>query len=152
MLVKKNLRNGKVSVTSSYFEDIRMVKQSLFESKKDDYVPGKWRREKGRDFSELEVQTVLMTFQLAKKGLAEINDFVEDLKPSQYDKFVINYGPWKNYESYETLEKIRDELLEKGKYNPLEEEDAKELERVQKELKDIDDFVERNLVAAVTED
>lgn len=145
MLVKKSLRNGKTSVTSSYFDDMRLVKQSLYESKKDDYVSAKWRREKGRDFRELELQTAIMAITLAKKGAAEVSEFADSLKPAQYEQYVLNYGPWKDYESYDSLEKTRDELLEKKKHAALDEEDEKELDRVTAEIKDIDSFVKQEL-------
>lgn len=147
MIVKKTLKNGKCSVTSSYFEDIRLLKASLRESMQDDYVPSKWRREKGRDFSELKLATATQCLILAKRGAEELSDFVANLKQNQYDNYKINYGPWQPYESYETLVGIRDELLAKDK---LDADEQKELDRVTKEIKGIDDFVEQNVAAVAS--
>lgn len=150
-IVRNSLKNGKVSVTSSYFEDARLVKASLRDSLQSDYVPSKWRREKGRDFSQLKLATAAQFIYLNRLGVMELSEFVDNLKPSQYENYKINYGPWKEYESYEDLEKKREELLEIKGYRALEEDENTELERVTKEIADIDKFVEENTARALDE-
>ena len=142
MLTKKTLRNGKISVSSTYFEDIQVYKMSLRDAKQSDYVSKKWRTSAPRDFSEIEMATVVQTFMLAKKGLAELDNFVQTLNSNQLDKYVIKYGPWKDYESYEILSKIKSELEAKEK---LEADEVKELDRVTKEINDIDRFVSKEM-------
>lgn len=141
MLIKKKLKNGKTSVTSSYFEDARLVKQSLSESKQDDYVSKKWRKEAPRDFKEIEWQTAIMVIQLVKQGAREVSTFASLLADNQIGNYVLNYGPLKDYESYDELVAKRDSL--KGKI--LDKEMTKELERVNREIKAIDDFAAQNL-------
>lgn len=144
MLVKKTLKNGKVSVTSSHFEDIRIFRASLSEAKQEDYVPKKWRRTQSRDFSAIELATTVQCIQHAKLAAQELSQFVENLKPSQLENYKINYGCLRDYESYEDLVKIRDELEAK---ETLEETEQEELQRVTKEIKSIDDFVNANVEA-----
>jgi hypothetical protein len=144
MLVKKTLKNGKCSVTSSHFEDIRVYRQSLAESKQEDYVPKKWRKAPPRDFSEAEAATVTQCLLHAKMAAQELSQFVECLKPNQLENYKINYGCLRDYESYEDLVAIRDEL--EAKEN-LEEAEQEELQRVTKEIKSYDDFVTANMEA-----
>jgi len=148
MLVRKTLKNGKTSITSSYFDDVRMLKASLRESMQEDYAANKWRREKARDFSQLKLATVTQCLILAKIGAAELSEFVSDLKPNQVENYKVNYGPWQPYESYEELVAKRNELLDK---ESLEAADQEELNRVTKEIKTVDEFVERNCRAVVEE-
>lgn len=144
MIIKKQLKNGKVSVTSSHFADMGVYRQSLAESMQEDYVPMKWRKTAGRDFSELKRQTTIQCLILAKQGSAELSDFVNNLKDNQLEHYVINWGPWKPYESYEDLCKKRDEF---AMMSHLNEEDQAEFDRVVKEIKSIDDFVDSNMEA-----
>ena len=146
MIVKKTLKNGKVSVTSSHFEDIRVYRSSLSEAKQEDYVPRKWRKTQPRDFSAAEVATTVQCIQHAKLAAQELSQFVENLKPNQLENYKINYGCLREYEGYEDLVKIRDELEAK---ETLEEAEQEELQRVTDEIKSIDDFVNAN-VEAVT--
>lgn len=144
VIVRTQLKNGKVSVTSSCFEDIRTYRMSLADAKASDYVPKKWRKEAGRDFSEATFQTVVQCMLLAKKGLQEIAEFQSKLKPEQFANYKFNYGPCKTYESYEDLCQIRDELEALPK---LDEDQMAELDRVNKEIKSIDDFVAKQVEA-----
>lgn len=137
MIVKKTLKNGKTAVTSSYFEDMRLYRQSLSESKSEDYVAAKWRREKGRDFSELELQTAIQVIKLGKMAVSEISSFRENLRPGQLDNYKFNFGPMEDYESYESLCEQRD-ALEPG---------SEEYERVCNKIANIDNFVATNIEA-----
>lgn len=146
MLEQKTLKNGKLAVTSTFFEDARLVKASLRESMQDDYVSSKWRRDKGRDFSELQLATVVQSMLLAKQGFAELQKFSESHRNSaQAEKYKINYGPWKDYESYESLIKTRDELEAKKEKQSLETDELTELSRVGNKIKEIDDFAEKQI-------
>lgn len=145
MITRKTLKNGKIAISSSHLEDIRTYRMSLNESKKDDYVSLKWRREKGRDFSELELATTVQCLIHAKLAVAEIRDYLNNLKPAQLENIKVNWGPLRTYESYETLCEIRDNISAKGNYADLEPEDQKELDRVTKEIADIDRFVEKQV-------
>lgn len=147
MIIRKTLKNGKVAISSSHLEDIRTYRMSLNESKKDDYVSAKWRREKGRDFSDLELATTVQCLIQAKLAAAEIRDYLNNLKPAQLENIKVNWGPLRTYESYETLCEIRDNISAKGNYAELESEDQKELDRVTKEIADIDRFVETQMEA-----
>ena len=144
-IITKTMKNGKISVTSDHFENIRIYRQSLSESIQEDYIPAKWRKEAGRDFSDLKLKTTVQCLIEAKRGAAEMSGFIDGLKPGQYDKYKFNWGPLVDYESYDTLCAIRDELLEANKTRLLDEDETKELERVQKEIKDIDDFVAKEM-------
>lgn len=145
MITRKTLKNGKIAISSSHLEDIRTYRMSLNESKKDDYVSSKWRREKGRDFSELELATTVQCLIHAKLAAAEIGDYLSSLKPAQLENVKVNWGPLKDYESYETLCEIRDKITARGQYAELDPEDQKELDRVTKEIADIDQFVEKQM-------
>ena len=83
----------------------------------------------------------------AKLAAAEIRDYLNNLKPAQLENIKVNWGPLKTYESYETLCEIRDNISAKGNYAELEPEDQKELDRVTKEIADIDQFVEKQMEA-----
>lgn len=144
MIVKKVLKNGKVSVTSSYFDDLRVYKMSLSDSKQSDYVSKKWRRSEARDFSEIEFATTLECLRLAKYGCVELRNFVNNLNVNQLANYKINFGPCKNYESYEDLMKIKNELEAQSE---LSEKDQKELNRVTNEIQSIDTFVENQVNA-----
>lgn len=142
MIIKKQLKNGKVSVTSSYFQDCSLVKESLRDSKKEDYEYWKWRKDKPRDFTELELKTAVEAMKYARYGCIEMKEFMNTLHPSSFSNYKFNFGPCKDYESYEDLVKIKNEL--EAKEN-LEKEEVIELERVTNEIKDIDKLVEYNL-------
>ena len=145
MITRKILKNGKIAISSSHLEDLRTYRMSLNESKKDDYVSSKWRRDKGRDFSELELATATQCLIQAKLAAAEIGDYLSSLKPAQLENVKVNWGPLKDYESYETLCEIRDKITARGQYAELDPEDQKELDRVTKEIADIDQFVEKQM-------
>lgn len=142
MIIKKTLKNGKTSITSSYFEDMRIYKMSLTDSKQSDYVSRKWRNDKARDFSELNFVTTIECMKLAKLGCTELRNFVNNLNVNQLENIKLNFGPCKDYESYETLTKIKETLEAK---EDLTEKEKKELTRVTNEINDIDRFVEKQL-------
>lgn len=142
MIVKKQLKNGKISVTSSYFDDLRVYKMSLSDSKTSDYVSKKWRTEKARDFANLNYTTAIECMKLAKYGCTELRNFVNSLNVNQLSNYKINFGPCKDYESYDDLCKTRDILEAK---EDLTEKDQKELNRVKSEIANIDRFVEKQL-------
>lgn len=141
MIVKKIRKNGKVSITSSYFDDIRTYRMSLSDSKQSDYVSKKWRREKGRDFKEIELATAIQCLILAKLGIADICEFQKNLRDDQFENYIFNYGPCKEYTSYEDLCARKDELEAE---DSLSAKELTELEHVKAEIADIDRFVETN--------
>lgn len=142
MIIKKQLKNGKISVTSSYFQDCSMIKESLRDSKKDDYESWKWRKDKPRDFSELELKTAVETMKYAKYGCIEMREFMNTIHPNSFSNYKFNFGPCKDYESYDDLVCIKNELEAK---DHLEKDEIKKLEKVTNEIKDIDNFVQVNL-------
>lgn len=87
-------------VTSSYFEDYRMIRQGMVELKAD-----KWVNKKecpGFDFGKLELANVVQLITLAKEGARELNMFTESLSPQQLEKYKLNYGPWKDFDENDT--------------------------------------------------
>ena len=89
-------RKNYTEVTSSYFEDYRMIKKGMSEIKAD-----KWTNKTeypNFDFGKLELANVVQLIILAKNGARELSAFADSLQPSQYDKYKLNYGPWKDYE------------------------------------------------------
>lgn len=141
-IIRKTLKNGITSITSSFFEDLRLYKASLSDSKQSDYAERRFSSEKPRDFSKIELQTAIQTIILAKYGASEIRDFQEKLKPQQFKDYKFNYGPLKDFESYEMLVEERNEL------NNLfikEDDDQKELDRLNSEIQGIDSFVEKQI-------
>lgn len=144
MIEIKNLKNGKKKVTSSYFSDIKTYRASLADSKKEDFEYWKWRKDKPRDFSQIELATAIECLKAAKMGCAELSDYVKNLKDPHLENYKLDWGPMEEYESYDDLCKIRDEINAKSSFEKTEE-DIKELERVEREIKHIDDFVEMEL-------
>lgn len=142
MIIRKQLKSGKVSITSSYFDDARLIKASLRDSMQEDYVPAKWRNGAGRDFSELKLATAVQFIILSKQGAEEIKKYLEPMNTEQFKNLKVNWGPWVDYESYDDLVAIRDGLLQKqSPIYTLTAEESKELDRVNNEIRKIDDFV-----------
>lgn len=89
-------RKNYTEVTSSYFEDVKMLKKSMSEVKADKFTNK--IEYPGFDFGKLELANAVQIIMLAKYGARELSAFVDSLSPYQYDKYKINYGPWKDYE------------------------------------------------------
>lgn len=89
-------RKNYTEVTSSYFEDYRMIKKGMAEVKADKFTNKV--EYPNFDFGKLEMANVVQMIMLAKYGARELSAFVESLAPAQYDKYKINYGPWQEYE------------------------------------------------------
>lgn len=144
MIKVKNLKNGKKKVTSSYWDDIKTYRASLADSKKEDFEYWKWRKDKPRDFSQIELATVVECMKTARLGCSELSDYIKNLKDPHLENYKFDWGPMEEYESYDDLCSIRDEINAKS---PIErtKDDISELERVEKEIKSIDDFVEKQL-------
>lgn len=138
MIVKKQLKNGKISVTSSFFDDLQLYRASLTESKQSDFVSKKWRRDKARDFSDLEYHTAIECLKLARYGCLEIAEFAGSLTAKQLEAYTFRYGPCRPYESYEDLLNIKHELESKEN---LSTKEANELVRVTNAITEIDNFV-----------
>lgn len=88
---KKNF----TEVTSSYFEDFKMIKQSITEVKSE-----KWINKKecpGFDFKSLDRANAVQLITLAKYGAFEVSRFAESLNDNQLSKYKLNYGPWKDW-------------------------------------------------------
>ena len=146
VIIRKTLKNGKISITSSCFEDIRTYRMSLSESKKDDYVSAKWRRNAGRDFSGIEFETTKQVLLLAKKGCNEISEYVKQIKEKDLPNYKINWGPCETYISYDDLCKSRDELeAKRASGEEFTADDIAELDRVKKEIDNIDRFVDTQI-------
>ena len=78
-IVMKTSKTGKRTVTSSYFDDIGMIRQSLSET---DFRA--LRNEQSKfDLNKLSQAAVVEQFRLWHLGCAELNDYVARLKPEQ---------------------------------------------------------------------
>lgn len=107
MLVYKPRKNFTV-VTSSYFEDFHMIKQSMMEVKAE-----KWINKKdcpGFDFDSLDRANAVQLITLAKYGAWEVSQFAESLAQGQLDKYKLDYGPWKDWNP-EGEEKTEEEAI-----------------------------------------
>lgn len=94
MLVYKPRKNFTV-VTSSYFEDFRMLKQSMTEVKAE-----KWINKKecpGFNFDALDRANAVQLITLARYGAFEVSQFAESLNDNQLSKYKLDYGPWKDW-------------------------------------------------------
>lgn len=99
MLVYKPKKNF-IVVTSSYFEDFRMIKQSMVEVKSE-----KWINKKecpGFNFDSLDRANAVQLITLARYGAWEVSQFAESLAQGQLNKYKLDYGPWKDWNSEET--------------------------------------------------
>ena len=93
-LIFKSKKNF-TEVTSSYFEDFKMIKQSIAEVKAE-----KWINKKecpGFDFDSLDRANAVQLITLAKYGAWEVSQFAESLNDNQLSKYKLNYGPWKDW-------------------------------------------------------
>ena len=157
-MITKRVRGKKNPVTiisSSYFEDIKMIDEGMRETRAVNYIP-RWERSKGnqmRNLGELELANVVMKIQLAKKGIREVADFAEKIPAAKLKEYEFNYGPCIDSVSYEDLlarkAELTDELAAAKDAKDAEERVAirDDLEAVEKEIKSFDDFVERNMTA-----
>lgn len=88
-------RKNFTEVTSSYFEDFKMIKKSMSEVRAD-----KWINKKeypNFDFGALARANAVQLITLARYGAFEVSQFVESLKDNQLSKYKLNYGPWKDW-------------------------------------------------------
>lgn len=154
-MITKRVRGKKNPVTiisSSYFEDIKMIDEGMRETRSANYIP-RWERSKGnqmRNLGELELANVVMKIQLAKKGIREVADFAEKIPAAKLKEYEFNYGPCIDSVSYEDLLARKSELTDElAAAKDAEERVAirEDLEAVEKEIKSFDDFVERNMTA-----
>lgn len=154
-MITKRTRGKKNPVTvvsSSYFDDIKMIDEGMRETKAANYIP-RWERSKGnqmRNLGELELANVVLKIQLAKKGMREVADFAEKIPDSKLKEYEFNYGPCIEAVSYEDLLARKAELTDElAAAKDAEEKVAirEDLEAVEKEIKSFDDFVERNMAA-----
>lgn len=152
-IVRKTLKNGKYSITSTCFDDIRTYRMSLSESKQDDYVSAKWRRNAGRDFSQIEFETVKQCMLLAKKGCNEISEYVKQLKNNEVANYQIAWGPCKDYISYDDLIEERDALEAKRAEGAeaFTADDFKRLDHVNAEIDSFDRHLEVSRAAVLEE-
>lgn len=146
MVQIRDLKNGKKVISSSCWKDIKTYTSSLKDAKTSDWEGTKgwkWRSTDRKDFSEVELATAIETLKLAKQGAAEVSQFVKELSPEQLKSYAkADYGPLKEYESYEdmiekknTLESLRNKS----------EEDLKEIDRLNTEINEIDNFCEKEI-------
>lgn len=154
-MITKRTRGKKNPVTvvsSSYFDDIKMIDESMRETKAANYIP-RWERSKGnqmRNLGELELANVVLKIQLAKKGMREVADFAEKIPDAKLKEYELNYGPCIEAVSYEDLLARKAELTDElAAAKDAEEKVAirEDLEAVEKEIKSFDDFVVRNMAA-----
>lgn len=88
-------RKNFTEVTSSYFEDFKMIKQSMTEVKAE-----KWINKKecpSFNFEALDRANVVQLITLARYGAFEVSQFAESLNDNQLGKYKLNYGPWKDW-------------------------------------------------------
>lgn len=88
-------RKNFTEVTSSYFEDFKMIKQSITEVKAE-----KWINKKecpGFNFEALDRANAVQLITLARYGAFEVSQFAESLNDNQLGKYKLNYGPWKDW-------------------------------------------------------
>ena len=89
-------RKNFTEVTSSYFEDYRMIRKSMSEVKAE-----KWINKKecpGFDFDALDRANAVQLITLARYGAFEVSQFAESLSNNQLGKYKLNYGPWKDWD------------------------------------------------------
>ena len=92
-------RKNFTEVTSSYFEDFKMIKQSIAEVKAE-----KWINKKecpDFNFEALDRANAVQLITLAKYGAFEVSQFAESLNDNQLSKYKLSYGPWKDWSSDE---------------------------------------------------
>jgi hypothetical protein len=87
-------------VSSSYFDDYKMIKEGMRELKADKWVNKKECPD--FDFAKLELANVVQLFILAKNGAREVSAFADSLPTQQLDKYRFNYGPWKEVDEDDT--------------------------------------------------
>lgn len=88
-------RKNFTEVTSSYFEDFKMIKKSMSEVRAD-----KWINKKeypNFDFGALARANAVQLITLARYGAFEVSHFAESLNDNQLSKYKLNYGPWKDW-------------------------------------------------------
>ncbi|MCF0126072.1 MAG: hypothetical protein HUJ68_10040 [Clostridia bacterium] len=81
-------------VTSSYFDDIKLIKQSLSETFKD--IHKNTKEYPGFDFNDLQLRSTVEILILANQGAREVSDFFRNLKDNQLSKYKSDYGPWRD--------------------------------------------------------
>lgn len=88
-------RKNFTEVTSSYFEDFKMIKKSMSEVRAD-----KWINKKeypNFDFGALARANAVQLITLARYGAFEVSQFAESLNNNQLSNYKLNYGPWKDW-------------------------------------------------------
>lgn len=156
MIISKVYKNGTKSITSSYFQDIKMLEDSIRETKQENYIP-RWQKSaqnKQMDTSELEIRNVVMRIDLGKKGVAEINEYLEKLSSAQRRNIKVNWGPMHDYVSYEDLIEQRSAIEAKMADATPEDRQVyqEEIDEINKDIKKFDDFVEKAEMDILSED
>ena len=146
MITSKMYKNGTKAISSSYFQDIKMLEDSIRETKQEAYIP-RWQKSaqnKQMDTSALEIKNVLMRIDLAKKGIAEINEYLDHLSNQARSHIKVNWGPVREYVSYEDLIEQRNELEAQLADPSRTDKDViqEEIAEVQKEIDKFDEFVD----------
>jgi hypothetical protein len=89
---KKNF----TEVTSSYFEDFKLIKQSMTEVKADKWINK--QEYPNFDFGALARANAVQLITLARYGAFEVSQLAESLNNNQLSNYKLNYGPWKDCE------------------------------------------------------
>lgn len=96
-------------VTSSYFEDYNLIKQSMREVKSE-----KWINKKDCpdfNFGALDRANAIQLIMLAKNGAREVSQFVDSLSNAQLNKYKFNYGPWKEMPEEEATDNEKEQTV-----------------------------------------
>lgn len=108
MITKKTMRNGKVKVSSSYFEGIQMLKDSMKDLYQETYKP-KWEvtvrnPRETKLIQETKFQSTIQKLIWAKMGVAEVSAYAEQIPVEKWDNYIFDYGPAKPMEpSYDEI-------------------------------------------------
>ena len=86
-------RKNFTEVTSSYFEDFKMIKQSITEVKAEKWI----NKKECPGFDSLSRANAVQLITLARYGAFEVSQFAESLNDNQLSKYKLNYGPWKDW-------------------------------------------------------
>lgn len=80
MITIKTLKSGKKKISSSYFDDVKMLKKSLSET---DFRG--MRAEKGNifDLETFSMENAIMQIMTWEKGCREVTNYVKDLNANQ---------------------------------------------------------------------
>lgn len=142
MITKKTMRNGKVKVSSSYFEGMQLLKDSMKDLYQETYKP-KWEvtvrnPRETKLIQESKMQSTIQRLIWARMGTAEVAAYAEQIPVEKWDNYIFDYGPMRdagpNYD--EIVARIEELESKTGK----DEDEFAELEHMKAKKADWDAY------------